>query len=86
MHTFEIRTFDFMCINQLSLTPETDLIELMVDGVNAQIHLLIGVCVDFELYMVDRDPSVRIYGSVHSEAEDIFYGLERGDDLEFSKE
>jgi hypothetical protein len=49
VHTFEIGSFDFMYINQLSLTPETDLIELMVDGVNAEIDLLKGVGVEFEL-------------------------------------
>jgi len=36
-------------INQLSFTPETDLIELMVDGVNAEIDLLKGIGVEFEL-------------------------------------
>jgi hypothetical protein len=38
-----------MSIDQLSFTPESDLIELIVDGVNAQIHLLIGIRVEFEL-------------------------------------
>jgi len=36
--------------------------------------------------MIYRDSSVRIYGSIHSEAEDIFNRLEGGSDLEFSKE
>jgi len=36
--------------------------------------------------MIYRDSSVRIYGSIHSKAEDIFDRLERGRDLEFSKE
>jgi len=36
--------------------------------------------------MVNRDPSVRVYGSGHSKAEDIFCGLEWGDDLELSEE
>jgi hypothetical protein len=30
--------------------------------------------------------SIGVYGSIHSEAEDIFYGLERRVDFEFSKE
>jgi hypothetical protein len=40
----------------------------------------------FELQMVYRNSSVRIYGSIHSETEDIFSRLEGGRDLEFSKE
>jgi hypothetical protein len=42
--------------------------------------------VHFELEVVDRDSSVRINGSVHSEAEDILYRLIRGVDREFSEE
>jgi hypothetical protein len=42
--------------------------------------------VEFELEVVDRDFPVRINGSVHSEAEDIFYGLIRGFDRKFSEE
>ena len=30
--------------------------------------------------------SIGVYGSIHSEAEDIFHGLEGGSDFEFSKE
>jgi hypothetical protein len=39
-----------------------------------------------KLEVVDRDSSVRINGSVHSEAEDILYGLIRGFDYKFSEE
>jgi hypothetical protein len=39
-----------------------------------------------KLEVVDRDSSVRINGSVHSEAEDILYGLIRGFDCKFSEE
>jgi hypothetical protein len=35
---------------------------------------------------VNRDSSVRVNGSFHSEAEDIFDRLERGSDFEFSEE
>jgi hypothetical protein len=42
--------------------------------------------VHFQLEAVDRDSSVRINGSVHSEAEDILHGLIRGFDCEFSEE
>ena len=42
--------------------------------------------VDFELEVVERDSSVRIDGSVHSEAKDILHRLIRGFDCEFSEE
>ena len=42
--------------------------------------------VEFELEVVDGDSSVRINGSVHSEAEDILHRLIRGFDCEFSEE
>jgi len=42
--------------------------------------------VHFEWEVVDRDSSVRISGSVHSEAKDILYRLIRGFDCEFSEE
>jgi hypothetical protein len=42
--------------------------------------------VDFQLEVVDRNSSVRINGSVHSEAKDILHGLIRGFDREFSEE
>ena len=41
--------------------------------------------VHFELKVVDRDSSVRINGSVHSEAKDILRRLIRGFDREFSE-
>ncbi len=42
--------------------------------------------VDLELKVVDRDSSIRINGSVHSKAEDIFHRLIRGFDLKGSEE
>jgi hypothetical protein len=42
--------------------------------------------VHFELKVVDRDSSVRINGSVRSEAEDVLHRLIRGFDCEFSEE
>ena len=41
--------------------------------------------VEFELEVVDRDSSVRINGSVHSEAENILHRLIRGFDCKFSE-
>jgi len=42
--------------------------------------------VDLYLEVVNRDSSIRVDGSVHSKAEDIFYRLIRGFDLECSEE
>ncbi len=42
--------------------------------------------VHFQVEVVDRDSSVGINGSVHSEAKDILYGLIRGFEGEFSEE
>jgi hypothetical protein len=42
--------------------------------------------VDLQWEVVDRDPSIRINGSVYSEAEDILHRLIRRFDREFSKE
>ena len=42
--------------------------------------------VDFELEVVDRDSSIRVNGSVHSEAEDVLHRLIRGFDRELSEE
>jgi hypothetical protein len=42
--------------------------------------------VHFELEVVERDSSVRIKGSVYSEAKDILHRLKRGFDREFSEE
>ena len=41
--------------------------------------------VHFEWAVVDRDSSVRVDGSVHAEAKDIFGGLIRGFDSKFSE-
>ena len=42
--------------------------------------------IDFELEVIEGDPSIRINGSIDSEAENVFYRLERGSYGEFSKE
>jgi hypothetical protein len=41
--------------------------------------------VDLQLEVVDRDFSIRVDGSFHPEAEDIFYGLVWGFDGKFSE-
>ncbi len=42
--------------------------------------------IDFKLEIIDRDSSVRINRSVHSEAKDMFWGLIGGVDGKFSEE
>jgi hypothetical protein len=59
---------------------------LVVEGVNTEVDLFSWVGVDFELLIINRDPPVRVYGSIHSEAEDIFDRLERRSDFKFTKE
>ena len=61
-----------MSINQLPLAPESNFGDLVIEGVQTEIDLFSWVGMDFELQMVNRDPSVRVYGSIHSETEDIF--------------
>ena len=53
---------------------------------NPEIDLFCWISVDFELQRADRDLPIRVYDSIHSEAEDILRGLERGRDFELSKE
>jgi hypothetical protein len=86
VHTFEIGAFDLLDIDQLPLAPESDLRDLIIEGVNPEIDLFCWISVEFELQRADRDVPIRVYDSIHSEAEDIFRGLERGRDFELSKE
>ncbi len=71
MHLWEVRRFDFMNINQFSLAPESNFGDLFIEGVKTEIDLFSWVRMDFELQVVNRDPSVGVYGSIHSETEDI---------------
>jgi len=59
---------------------------LVVEGMNTEIDLLGWISMDFELQGIDRNVSVRVYGSIRPEAEDIFCGLERGRDFELPEE
>jgi hypothetical protein len=63
-----------MNINQLPLTPESHFRDLVTEGVKAEIDLFFGVRMDFELEIINGDPSVRVYGTIQAEAEDIFGG------------
>ncbi len=86
MHLWELRSFDFIDIDQLPLAPESNFGDLVIEGVKTEIDLFSWVRMDFELQVVNRDPSVRVYGSIHSETEDIFSGLKGRFDCKFSKE
>jgi hypothetical protein len=59
---------------------------LIIEGVNPEVDLFCWISVDLEWQRVDGDLPIRVYDSIHSEAEDIFCGLERGRDAELSKE
>jgi len=41
---------------------------------------------EFKLEVAERDPPVRVYGSVDSETENILHRLEGRQDFKFSKE
>jgi hypothetical protein len=53
---------------------------------NSEIDVFHGISVDFELQRADRDLPISVHDSVHTEAEDIFRGLERGRDFKLSKQ
>jgi hypothetical protein len=72
VHFWEFRSFDFMNINQLAFAPESNFGDLVIEGVKTEINMFSWIRMDFELQIVNGDPSVRVYGSIHSDAEDIF--------------
>ena len=73
MHTFEFRVFDFLGIGQPPLTPESDFRNLVIEGIDPEIYLFLGISVDLKLQRADGDVSIRVYDSIHPETEDIFY-------------
>ena len=73
-------------INEFAFTPESYFRDFVSGGIDAEVNGFPGGgVVHFKWKVVDRDSSVRIDGSVHSEAEDIFHGLIRGFDCKFSE-
>jgi len=72
VHTLEVGIFDFLGIDQLSFTPESDFGYFVIERVDTEINLLMGISVDLEVEGAYGDLSIRVYGSIHSEAEDIF--------------
>ena len=85
MHSLEVRIFDPLDIDQFAFAPESDFRNFLIEGIDAQVNLFSWISVDFELEMADRDFSVRVHGSIHSEAENILRRLERWPDFEFSE-
>jgi hypothetical protein len=71
--TFQFRSFDLLGIDQLSLTPESDFRNLVIEGVDSEINLFLRVSVDLELERGYGDMSIGVYDSIHPETEDIFY-------------
>jgi hypothetical protein len=47
--TLQFRGFDFLGIDQFSLAPEPDFRNLVIEGVNTEINLFMGISVDLEL-------------------------------------
>jgi hypothetical protein len=61
-----------MDIDQSTLAPASDFGDIVITGMNTQVDLIARISMDFELEMANRNFSVRIHRSIHSEAEDIF--------------
>jgi len=60
-------------IEEFSFAPESDFRHFEGCRVDSEIDCFArGSMVDLQLEVVDRDSSVRVNGSVHSKAEDIF--------------
>ncbi len=72
MHLCVLRSFDFINIDQLPLAPESNFGDLVIEGVKTEVDLFSWIRMDFELWIANRDPSVSVYGSIHSETDDIF--------------
>jgi hypothetical protein len=47
--TLEFRVFDFLCIDQFALTPESDFRDFIIEGVDSKINLFMGIGMDLEL-------------------------------------
>jgi hypothetical protein len=72
VHIFKFGSFDFVDIGQPALAPASDFGDFVIEGMNTQVDLIARISVEFELEMANRNFSVRIDSSVHSETEDIF--------------
>ncbi len=86
MHSFEVGIFNALDINEFTITPESNFGDFVCRGVDAEVDgFPRGGMVHFKGKVIDGDSSIGIDGSVHSEAEDILYGLIRGFDCKFSE-
>jgi hypothetical protein len=58
-------------IDEFSLTPESDFKDFIIEGVDPQMNLFMGISVDLELERAYGDMSVGVYHSIHPETKDI---------------
>ncbi len=72
MHCSEIGAFGFLDVDQFALAPESDFKKFLIKRMNTKINLFSWISVDLELNRVDGNLSIRVDGSIHSEAENIF--------------
>jgi hypothetical protein len=72
VHTFQVRIFDTLCIDEFAVAPDSDFRNFVMEGVDAQVDLFSRVSLESELLMADRNSSAKVNGSIHSETEDIF--------------
>ncbi len=87
MHAFDVRVFNSLEIDEFAFAPKSDFGNFDGGGVDSEVNCFAwSGMVDLELEIVDRDFSIRVNSSVHSEAEDIFDGFVRGFDGELSEE
>jgi hypothetical protein len=87
VHTFKVRVFNSLDIDELTFAPASNFRKFGGGGVNAQVdYFTRSGMIELELEVVDRDSSIRVDGSVHPKAEDIFDRFIRGFDLKGSKE
>jgi hypothetical protein len=73
VHTLEFRIFDFLGIDQNPLAPESDFRDFVIEGVDPEVNLFMGIGVDLELERVYGDMSIGVYNPIHPETEDILW-------------
>jgi hypothetical protein len=59
-------------VDQITLAPESNFGDLIIEGINAEIDLFLGISVNLKLKRANGDLSIGISGSVQSEAKDVF--------------
>jgi hypothetical protein len=71
--TIEFGILDLLGIDQFSLTPESDFRDFVIEGVDPEVNLFMGIGVDLELERVYGDMSIGVYNPIHPETEDILW-------------